>query len=152
MAENLRDEFLQLPADARKKVHQFLCAKALECWMRFADSKKKITYCDSVVGIIHNIDFQLPADAFQTAFGDCDKAASDAIAQRYLEPITALQDIDVEFPAEIEFAYYTIYNAFLKYAQQENIDDWLIVNQALSAATPLAECRILLQSAIEMTR
>lgn len=151
MAENLRDAFLQLSDDARKKVHQFLCAKALESWMRFADSKKNISYCDSVVGMAHNIDFQLPSDAFQTAFGDCEKATSDAIAQRYLEPITALQDMDLEFPDEMEFAYYAIYNAFLKYARLKNIDDWLIVNQALSAAATMEECRLLLQNTLDTT-
>jgi len=33
----------------------------------------------------------------------------------------------------VKFAYYAIYNCFLKHACREHIDAWLIVNQALSS-------------------
>jgi hypothetical protein len=34
------------------------------------------------------------------------------VAQRYLEPITALQDDDLELPNHIELSYYAIYNLY----------------------------------------
>jgi hypothetical protein len=53
--------------------------------------------------------------------------------QNYSEPIAAMQDEDLKFPEAITFAYYSIYNLFRKYICNDNIDDWLIVNQALSS-------------------
>jgi hypothetical protein len=37
------------------------------------------------------------------------------VAQRYLEPIAALQDEDLAFPDAVRFAYYALYNCFEKY-------------------------------------
>ena len=42
-----------------------------------------------------------------------------------------MQDSDLEFPDPIKFAYYAIYNCFCRYALGEEIDPWVIVNQAL---------------------
>jgi len=53
-------------------------------------------------------------------------------ALRYKEPIISIQDNDLSFPKNIEYGYYSIYNLFQKYTQAKNVDDWLIVNQALS--------------------
>ncbi len=146
MTENLAQEFLRLSAERRKRVHQILCSEALNVWARFSAQEDKLTYADSVVGLVHEVDFQLPIDAFRAAFTWCSEDKSDAIAQRYLEPISALQDSDLEFPEPVLMGYYAIYNAFCKYARQENTDDWLIVNQAL--ATDVNNAREMLNSAL----
>ena len=36
-------------------------------------------------------------------------------------------------PEEIEYAYHSVDNLFLRYGLAEPIDDWLIVNQAVSS-------------------
>ena len=45
-----------------------------------------------------------------------------------------MQDDDLSLLDSVEFAYYAIYNCFRKYARDEDIDPWLIVNQALSSS------------------
>jgi hypothetical protein len=61
------------------------------------------------------------------------------VQARYREPIVALQDDDLELPEEIEYAYYAVYNLFLRHGLAEPIDDWLIVNQAVSSLGVSAE-------------
>lgn len=153
MAQNLTEEFLQLSAERKKQVHRVLCGEALEVWRRFAHEAGEISYNDSVVGLYHVVDLQLPADAFNAAFllipGSVGTASvASEIAQRYLEALSALQDSDVEFPVEIEYAYFAIYNAFRKYARGESTDDWLIVNQALSSYGKDADVKAMLERAI----
>jgi hypothetical protein len=133
MARDLRTEFDALPPDHKKEVHYALCTLALAAWQKFATASGTLTYRDSVVGLTHVLDWQLPADAFKAAFEAPDEPVSAALAQRYREPIVALQDLDLEFPDRMQFVYYALYNAFRKYAAGEPIDDWLIVNQALAA-------------------
>ena len=148
MPPNLRECFLALPPDSRRRVHQYLCARALEVWERFAADAGKIRYMDSVVGLAHTVDLRLPADAFQAAFGEPDEATVAAIDRRYLEPITALQDDDVEFPDEIGYAYYAIYNAFERHARGAATDDWVICNQALSSVQHREDIRALMRVAL----
>ncbi len=147
MTENLQDEFLSSPAGSRKVVHRFVCGKALEVWQEFVAQETKITYADSVVGLAHEVDTQLPTEAFRAAFAGCSAEESDNISYRYLEPISALQDMDLEFSAPVLMAYYAIYNAFCKYARGENNDDWIIVNQAL--ATDPENARAMLKAALQ---
>ncbi len=59
-----------------------------------------------------------------------------------------MEDFDLEFPYHIEFAYYSIYNLFKKYGVQANVDDWLIVNQALSSEADQDKWLQLLENAI----
>lgn len=124
-----RQLFLQLGADHRRQVHLSLCEEALPTWIDYVRGKPALRYRDSVVGMRHRVDVELPADALRSARAGVDLAD---IGNRYLEPIAALQDDDLTFPDPVEFAYYAIYNCFRKYASGDDIPDWLIVNQALS--------------------
>ncbi|MFE3798671.1 hypothetical protein [Nocardia tengchongensis] len=125
-----RQRFSQLGADHRRQVHLSLCEEALPTWIDYVQGKRaRLRYRDSVVGIRHHVDVELPTDALRSARAGTDLAD---IAGRYLEPITALQDDDLAFPDPVEFAFYAIYNCFRKYARGDDIPDWLIVNQALS--------------------
>ncbi|MGW4356211.1 hypothetical protein ACWELJ_29405 [Nocardia sp. NPDC004582] len=122
--------FAQLGADRRRQVHLSLCEDALPTWTGYIhDKRAHLRYRDSVVGMRHDVDIELPADALRSACAGTDLAD---VGNRYLEPITALQDDDLTFPDPVEFAYYAIYNCFRKYATGDDIPDWLIINQALS--------------------
>jgi len=105
-----------------------------------------ISYLETVVGTTQKVDSDLPRDAFE-----CAKQGRDLfnVRERYVEPIVAMQDFDLEFPDPIEFAYYAIYNLFRKYTGTEDVDDWLIVNQALASAPDETKCTALLAAAID---
>ena len=126
----LKEQFLSLPPAEKRRVHFVLCAKALAVWLNYSSQKKRSRYVDGVVGLSHKVDMALPSDAFNAAQEGRDAAR---VAERYAEPITAMQDDDLEFPRNIEFAYYSIYNLFCKYVMRDDIDDWIIVNQAISS-------------------
>jgi hypothetical protein len=122
--------FLRLGADSRRQVHLSLCEDAMAIWIGYVEGEPApLRYRDSVVGMWHNVDVELPADALRSA-----RAGADLVnvGNRYLEPITALQDDDLTIPDPVEFAYYGIYNCFRKYVRGDDISDRLIVNQALS--------------------
>ncbi|GEM30629.1 hypothetical protein NN3_16360 [Nocardia neocaledoniensis NBRC 108232] len=122
--------FFQLGADRRRLVHLALCEDALLTWNDYVQGNPAaLRYRDSVVGMGHTVDVELPADALRAARAGVDLTDVD---RRYLEPIAALQDDDLTFPDSVELGYYAIYNCFRKYVSGDDIQDWLIVNQALS--------------------
>jgi hypothetical protein len=130
MKKSLADKFFRLNSEQRCSVHFTLSEQALENWYLFTSTQGSIDYVESITGSHQVVDQQLPFDAFIAArqgmkFND--------IARRYQEPIAAMQDEDLEFPGNITFTYYAIYNLFQKYALSEIVDDWLIINQALAS-------------------
>jgi hypothetical protein len=142
----LADQFFALDADGRRAVHLQLCRNALRVWEAYAAQHAPITYHDSVVGMHHVVEVDLPAAALACAERG---ERGDSIEYRYREPIVALQDDDLEFPPEIEFAYYAVYNLFRTYCRGITIDDWLIVNQALAAEDSTERGAALLRDAIQ---
>ena len=126
----LGESFRQLTPERQRDVHLLLCEEALQIWNEYAARKAPIVYYDSVVGVRHKVDVRLPHDALHSARLGCDV---DDVQHRYLEPTVAMQDDDLVFPRTIKFAYYAIYNCFRKHACGEDLDPWLIVNQALAA-------------------
>ena len=142
----LRDQFRELSSDQKRIVHLVLCEHALSQWREFCASRGRITYAERVCGTRQRVDSELPADAFQSAQQGRDIANVD---QRYGEPIAAMQDDDLTFPEAIEYAYYALYNVFSKYAGKEDVDDWLIVNQAVASETDESKWHSLLHAAIQ---
>ncbi len=140
------NRFYALKTAQRRQVHFTLCQYALRRWNDYANAQGTIRYIDTVVGTRQEVDIQLPADALEAARQGRDLAN---IAARYQEPIVAMQDDDLTFPEPIEFAYYAIYNLFGKYALAQDIDDWLIVNQALSPTEESDQWHSLLDGAIQ---
>ncbi|KAF0845719.1 hypothetical protein [Nocardia caishijiensis] len=129
-----RDRFLRLDADRRRQVHLVLCAQALPTWTGYVRGKPAaLRYRDSVVGMRHRVDVDLPADALRAVRTGADRAD---VSGRYLEPIAALHDDDLCLPDHVEFAYYAIYNCFRRYVCGDDIAEWLIVDQALAAHDP----------------
>jgi hypothetical protein len=142
----LRDRFLALSPTERRVVHEILVKQALARWKTYVAGEGQIRYRESVTGTEQVVDAALPADALAAARSGQDVAA---VAARYGEPITALQDDDLSFPDPIEFAFYAIYNFFQKYGLEKDVDDWLIVNQAASSDPDESRWEGALQAAIE---
>jgi hypothetical protein len=143
---DLRTAFDALDRSNRCLVQLALCRHALGVWEAYLRREGAIEYVDAVVGLAHSVDSALPRDALASVEVGADRAG---VAQRYLEPIAALQDDDLELPGHIELAYYAIYNLFRSAVDGAAIDDWLIVNQALSVEQEPAMWRVLLADALQ---
>jgi hypothetical protein len=122
--------FFDLPKEAKRRVQVDLCRRALTVWEEHVRLTPDLSYVEGVVGTRQEVDGSLPRAALEVVAA---MEASPAVAERYLEPITALNDRDLELPEPVEYAYCAVYNLFRKYAGGSDVDDWLIVNQALSA-------------------
>jgi hypothetical protein len=90
----------------------------------FADPKRR-RYVDSVVGIVHDVDVELPArvlDAIRAAGGIPEAGVLDALFRDYMEPMTAHQDDDLSFSDDpTEFAYLAIYNLLVYCRKPEDV-------------------------------
>jgi hypothetical protein len=126
---NLMEEFLALDPERRRRVQIALCAIAVDAWEREI-APDPPAYHDSVVGLFHVVEADLPRDALEAVRSGADDRG---VHRRLGEPLAALQDADLELADHLEFAWYSVYNLFEKYVRGRAIDDWLIVNQALSA-------------------
>jgi hypothetical protein len=142
---SLREEFMSLTREQTRVVQLLLCEHALAKWLAFARSGGEISYIESVCGTNQTVDAALPQDALKCAKQNRDVAN---VQERYREPIVSLHEGDLELPSSIEFAYYSLYNLFRKYTGLEEVDDWLIVNQALSSETDETQWAPLLEAAI----
>lgn len=145
----LVQEFAELSADAKRQVHFILAQHALSKWHEYCRGNPRLHYVETVCGTHQIVDTSLPDDALTCAQQERDDRGT---AERYQEPIAAMQDDDLEFPAPVAFAYYAIYNLFRRYANHEPIDDWLIVNQSLSSEQQESQWRLLLESAIQQAK
>lgn len=144
--DTLAKQFHDLSADERRNVLLFLGESALRKWREYCSIHRRISYVETVCGTHQSVDTELPADACQAAREGCD---SKNVANRYQEPIAAMQDDDLTFPDPVEFAYYALYNLFNKYAVHETVDDWIIVNQALSSEEDESKWGATLEAAIQ---
>jgi len=124
------EKYHSLSIGKQKEVQIFLCELAYKKWLHYLTKNNIKTYVESVCGTKQKIDKNLPFDAIQAVK---EKNYTTDISSRYLEPITAMQDLDLEFPNEIEFSYYCVYNLFEFYITKKEIDSCIIINQALSA-------------------
>ena len=145
----LADDFRALSPAQRRAVHEQLVRQALERWKAYADREGEIRYREWVVGTEQTVDPTLPADAFTAA---CTRQGCAEVDRRYGEPRAALQDRDLEFPEAIGYAYHAVYNFFRKYGLGEDVDDWVIVNQAGSSDPDESRRAKTLQRAIAAAR
>lgn len=142
-------EFHRLTRVRRRRVHDFVVRRAIENWWRQVASKGRITYVESVVGTTHELDPSLPADALEAA--ETGENVS-AVHDRFLEPLTALQDGDLELADTAQFALYAVHNYFERYANAGDADDWTIVNQAMASEDDDAGALDLLERALAEAR
>jgi len=104
--------FTALPKYRRCQAMRMACRDAIEVWRRYRADGKPLEYFDGVVGMHHAVDDTLP----QRALDDLDRwLRGEPVDPRptdtaYAEPIVAMQDDDLDFPDEVEQAYYAIYN------------------------------------------
>lgn len=127
---DISQKFLALSASKKKTIHLAVCQYSLEEWEKYSHANAPLSYVDSIVGVRHNVDFDLLREAYDAVRLN---KYNNEIATKFLEPICAMQDMDLEFPSLIEYAYYSIYNLYRKYSGNQEIDDWLIVNQSISS-------------------
>ncbi len=147
MAMNpLAKQFLNASPNQKRAIHFKLCKHALDKWRDYAKAQGQISYRESVCGTKQFVDVDLPDDAFAAARQGRD---TGSVAQRYLEPIAALQDHDLKLPEAVAYAYYAVYNLFRKYTGVAEVDDWLVVNQALSSERTELMWQKMLQEAFD---
>jgi hypothetical protein len=140
------DRFFALSPAQRRVVHELLVEHALAKWKAYVEGQGEIRYRESVCGTDQTVDTSLPGNALASVRSGKGIAA---MADRYREPIVAMQDGDLSFPQSVAFAYYAIYNFFRRYAMQQEIDDWLLVNQAVSSEDDEEKWKALLVRALE---
>jgi len=127
-----------MPDPTRLLALVVLCEDALEVWKTYAKTGK-IEYLDSVVGMKQVVEDDLPEKvlrAVQRQLGGeiLPNTEVQAIEKAYWEPIFALQNMDLEFPEAIEYAYYCLYNLFcLVFNKGDGITEHLVWNLAVSA-------------------
>ena len=120
---------------------------ALTSWnSHVASGSVPSSYQESVSGTIQSVDMALPARALEAVKSS---SSIENVEQDYREPICALQDDDWALNDDAEMAYYAIYNTFRKYSEGQAIDDWLIINQALSSLGEGADIFKPLREAVE---
>lgn len=126
---NFLKTFLGLKVTQKKKIDIFVCQISLSILDSYFSKICIIKYFESVCGTEQNLDLKLPIDAYNSVINN----SAGNIAERYIEPISALQNMDLELPSNIKSAYYSIYNLYNKYLMNKNIDDCLIINQSLAS-------------------
>ncbi len=145
---NEMERFLTLDPERRRRVQIALCALAVDAWEREI-APDPPAYHDSVVGLFHVVEVDLPRDALEAVRTGVD--ARD-VWRRIGEPLAALQDGDLELAGHLELAWYSVYNLYVRSLRGRDVDDWLIVNQALSANPDPASWVPTLRAAIDAVR
>lgn len=134
--------FRALPLHRRHDAMRVACSYAGELWDRYAQGGP-ITYTDGVVGMHHILDMHLPGRAIAAVDRKLagDHVPPDDIWTEYREPITALQDGDLDLPDDIARAYYAIYNLYgFVFGRLRLYDDGdVVLRQALTREDMLAE-------------
>lgn len=121
-------QYLSLSPEQQKTVQLRLCERALEVWENVMP--KPIVYRDKATGALQFLEVGLLREAVLSVKMGQDKYF---IAQRFLNPISGLQDGSVAVPEHARFAYFSIHNLFATHILRDLIDPWLVANQALAA-------------------
>ena len=98
-----------------------LIEKMLPHWDQYAAEKYSLFYVDSVVGMHHKVKPDIINRTFEigmkSLMEDLTAAELIAIFDEYGDPIIAIQDMDWELPAEIEWLFFSAYN-MMRYLTQ----------------------------------
>lgn len=128
--KHLADQFFSLGSEQKRLAILLLAKRALHSWRNHFPEGAHLQYQESITGSTQIVELNLPEDAIK----EVESSTFDAgVAERFKEPIVALQDMDLELPEQAELAYYGIYNAHRLFKQQANIEEKLVLNQLLSA-------------------
>ena len=113
----------------------------LPIWTEFAKNNR-LEYTDTVVGMHHVIDYKIVEKAIELAKKTIDenfkKHKVSILQEEYLEPITALQDLDWEIPEEPKLVFYSAHNLVEKLAGKEKtvfneLTIYVSINQSIDA-------------------
>ena len=115
----------------------------LPIWTKFAKNNR-LEYTDTVVGMHHKIDYRIVEKTIELAEKIIDKKHTfkkhkfSILQEEYLEPITALQDLDWEIPEEPKSILYSAYNLLEKLAGKEKtvfneLTIYVSINQSIDA-------------------
>lgn len=111
--------FDALPPYRRFQALRIAAGEALRVWRAYRLDGVPLEYSDGIVGGHHTVDDTLPARAIEDIDAMLGGRFPDpAIAHGYLEPITAMQDGDLDVPGTVELAYYAIRNLHRLIAKQ----------------------------------
>jgi len=140
-ASEVREALDTLDSGRRARCLVLLCEPCLAHVRKYFADLGNRKYRDSVVGLGHEVDVDLPVRALaviRAARGNPSASVLDSLIADYQEPLTAHQDDDLRISdARAEYAYLAIYNLV---RSCKNPDDkaigWLVVRQALSATGP----------------
>ena len=140
-SSEVRRAFEALDADSRAYCLALLCEPCLQAVQQYFADPANREYTDSVVGLHHVVDVDLPVralSAIRVAEGVPPAFALDALLADYQEPMTAHQDNDSRISdARAGSAYLAVYNLVRSCRNPEDrAAAWLVVRQALSAAGP----------------
>jgi hypothetical protein len=128
------EQFQALPRYRRLQALQLACEDALAVWRRYRLDGVPLIYADSIVGLQHMVDDTLPARALADAAAWLAGEPSDPmIAHGYLEPITAMQDGDLDFPGAVELAYDAIYHLHRNVVGTGTVDDRVVLDQVIGS-------------------
>jgi len=138
---DLKEYCTSLAKDKRLELALRLCDKAHPIWENYYITGN-LSYRDTTVGELHKVEKNLLNDALHL----CRHFKSnphlfiiqrDALLEKFLEPITAIQDDDWILPYPVERTFYAIYNLIKGFKQEENefgeLLHYLSVNQAVDA-------------------
>ncbi|RJX33247.1 MAG: hypothetical protein C4516_02310 [Oxalobacter sp.] len=121
-------QYLSLPPEQQKAVQLRLCERALEIWENVMP--KPIVYRDKTTGTLQFLEVGLLREAILSVKMGQDKYL---IAQRFVNPMSGLQDGSFVVPEKARFAYFSIHNLFATHILRSQNDPWLVTNQALAA-------------------
>ena len=140
-AFEIRQAFEALDPASRACTLASLCEPCLQSIRQYFGNTPNREYRDSIVGIRHVVDVELPVralSAIRSAGGVPSKPVLDSLLADYQEPMTAHQDADLRFSdVRAEYAYLAVYN--LVRSCRDPLDNdlaWLVVRQVLSALGP----------------
>lgn len=109
------------------------CEPALVVWTTYA-LRARPSYVDSVVGLTHVVDVDLPARALDEVRARHDAPDVAATILAWVEPIVSLQDGDLALPRRATFALYAIHNLHrLVFEPSDVVSARLVLSQAISA-------------------
>jgi hypothetical protein len=126
-----------LPKDELFTLAITLCEKALPIWTSYA-SLNKLTYTDTVVGMLHEVKSDLLDDTISYCQSNSfEKNQLNSLLNEFTDPIVALQDSDWELPSPVEKIFYAVYNLLCGIQKPITVFDestlYVSANQAVNA-------------------
>lgn len=137
----------QLPENKQIELAIKFLEIGLPIWTEFAKNNG-LEYSDTVVGMHHKIDDKIVEKAIELAKRTIDKKNTllnafkkhriSILQEEYLEPLTALQDLDWEIPEEPKLIFYSTHNLLEKLAGKEKtvfneLTIYVSINQSIDA-------------------